>query len=121
MDKSNKVETKDFLDFRLVVGTTKFEFDHNKEKKNIIKHGYSFTDASNAFSNVIFMCTTLISKAPLFINDEMRQAHMMIYRGIIVHISTTMRKKESVRIISMRKAKKKERAAYNEQIKNPCF
>jgi len=109
MEHYHQATEHDVFDFKLIVGVTGIEFDKNKEKKNIEKHGYSFDDAANALNNVLFLCTPMVSRDPIICNGEIRQAHMMEYRGNIVHISTTMRKNESVRIISMRRANQKER------------
>ena len=91
-----------------------FEWDENKNQKNIVKHGISFKEASTVFYD----------EEALLISDKehseeedrfvllglSRQSKLLIvchcYRGL----------EERIRIISARKATKKEQKQYYERI-----
>ena len=91
-----------------------FEWDENKNQKNIVKHGISFKEASTVFYD----------EEALLISDKehseeedrfvllglSRQSNLLIvchcYRGL----------EERIRIISARKATKKEQKQYYERI-----
>jgi uncharacterized DUF497 family protein len=90
-----------------------FEWDTNKAKKNMKIHGVSFDEASTAFSDVL----SLTIYNPLHSDEEDR----LILIGnscnnrrlVIVHTE----RRDKIRIISARRATKKEREQYEENAK----
>ncbi len=90
-----------------------FEWDANKAEKNIKIHGVSFDEASTAFRDTL----SLTIYDPLHSDEEDR----LILIGnscknrllVIVHTE----REDKVRIISARKATRKERKQYEENAK----
>ena len=88
----------------------KFEWDENKAKINKRKHGISFEEASTAFADEL----SITIDDPLHSSDEDR----LILIGqskefktlVVIHIE----KRETLRIISARKATKHEQKFYEE-------
>jgi uncharacterized DUF497 family protein len=91
-----------------------FEWDENKNKENLLKHGFDFVDAGQLFGN------------PMLVVPDIRKEYGenrwigigMMNNGIIAVIVFTEKESETIRIISMRKASKKERKKYEENIQN---
>lgn len=83
-----------------------FEWDEEKNKKNIIKHGIDFVDVILAFDHPII-------KAEDTRKDykEMRFIGIGVIREREIVIAYTMRS-EKIRIISARKANEDERKKY---------
>ncbi|MDX9743222.1 MAG: BrnT family toxin [Arcobacteraceae bacterium] len=87
-----------------------FEWDDKKAKINLQKHDISFEEASTAFGDVL----SITIDDPLHSEDENRL--ILIGKSslsnilIVVHIE----KIKSIRIISARKATKKEKTFYEE-------
>ena len=87
-----------------------FEWDEKKAKSNLIKHGVSFEEASSAFGDDF----SITIEDPL--HSEKENRFILIGRSIfqkilvVVHVE----KSETIRIISARKATKKERKIYEE-------
>jgi len=87
-----------------------FEWDDKKAKSNLIKHKISFEEASTAFSDNL----SITIEDPMHSENENR----LILIGesisnktlIVVHVEQT----DSIRIISARKATKKEQKFYEE-------
>ncbi len=94
----------------------KFEWDEAKNRRNVEKHGLDFSDARELFAG----------EDPFFVSFESREDQgedrwkgIGILKGIIVVVVVFTEKVENtVRIISLRKAGYKERAAYEEEIRN---
>jgi len=92
----------------------KLEWDDNKNRENLLKHGFDFADAWQLFNN------------PLLVKPDTRKVYGedrwigigTMNNGIIVVFVFTKRNNEITRIISMRKASKKERRNYEKSIKN---
>ncbi len=92
----------------------RLEWDENKNRENLQKHGFDFADAWQLFYN------------PLLVQPDIRKAYGedrwigigTMNNGIIVVFVFTKRNNEITRIISMRKASKKERKNYEKSIKN---
>jgi len=87
------------------------EWDDNKNKINIDKHGIDFFDAYKIFESPII---TKIDERVYY--HEKRWIGIGKLEKIIVVLVYTKRGK-NIRIISIRKANKIERKIYNEQIK----
>ncbi|KFO67325.1 hypothetical protein ER57_11555 [Smithella sp. SCADC] len=100
-------------EFRLIFGRSGIDIRPEKELKNL-NHGYSLNDSADVFTSVLLFQTHLLSTEPYIRNTETRQSHMAIYKEKIVHITTAMLPDETIRIISMRRASKKERKIYED-------
>jgi uncharacterized DUF497 family protein len=100
--------------FRLRLGTTRIEFDPDKEESNRQKHKYSLSCAVDVFESALLLQTAFVTSDPFMENDEVRHIHLADYRGRIVLIVTTMRDRETVRVLSMRDASDDECAIYRQ-------
>ncbi len=90
-----------------------FEWDPNKAKKNIIIHGISFDEASTAFKDTL----SLTIYDPLHSDEEDRFIAIgNSYKNRLLIIVHTVRGIK-IRIISARKATKKERKQYEKNAK----
>lgn len=89
-----------------------FEWDPKKAKTNLEKHGVSFAEASTAFKDPL----SLTIDDPLHSNDEERFILIGIsYNNrMLVIVHTEIR--GNIRIISARKATKKERNYYETNV-----
>ena len=84
-----------------------FEWDENKWRINRQKHGLDFRDAHLVFNDDAF-----VVEDPHDDYDETRYILLgMLYQHIVI-ISFTVRDDDLIRIISMRKANKRERESY---------
>jgi len=106
-------------EFRLGFGGSKIDYDPGKEESNRKKHGYSLESAVHLFERLLF--DSLLGKRTRYIvsdsfmeNGEVRQMHMSIDEGVVVVMVTTMRPDETVRVISFRRADKKERETFRQ-------
>ena len=89
-----------------------FEWDLQKAKNNLEKHGVSFEEASTAFKDPL----SLTIDDPLHSSDEKRWVLIGIsYNNRILVVVHTDRG-DNIRIISARKAKKKERKYYESNV-----
>ncbi len=92
-----------------------FEWDRNKARRNLKIHGVSFDEASTAFKDTL----SLTIRDPLHSDEEDR--FILIGNSgrnrllVVVHTE----RGENIRIISARKATKKERKQYEENAKRP--
>jgi uncharacterized DUF497 family protein len=92
-----------------------FEWDPNKARRNLEIHGVSFDEASTAFKDPL----SLTIRDPLHSDEEDR--FILIGNSgrdrllVVVHTE----RGENIRIISARKATKKERKQYEENGKRP--
>ena len=100
-------------EFRVIFGGSTVDYDTKKESTNREKHGYSLESAVHFLERYILP----IGGAPPHVvsdafkeNGEVRQMHMSVDdSGQVVHMVTTMRPNETVRIISFRRAHEVER------------
>ncbi|CAN5425954.1 BrnT family toxin [soil metagenome] len=90
-----------------------FEWDEEKNNANIRKHGFDFADAWKVFGSQLVI--ELDDR-----NDygEDRWAGVGLLEGRIVKIIFTEPNENTIRVISLRKAKKYERQHYAETIKD---
>lgn len=89
----------------------KFEWDEQKAASNLSKHGVSFDEASTVFADSL----AVIFDDDAHSDDELREiiiGHSILQRLLLV--SFTERGEDLVRIISARKATKRERKDYEE-------
>ena len=103
------------VDFRVVFGGTEIDFDPDKEEYNRKKHKYSLQSAVDLLERWILPIpsTPFITSEPVERNGEIRHQHIGVDDyGNVVFIVTTMRKEETVRVISFRRAHEKERKIF---------
>jgi uncharacterized DUF497 family protein len=112
VDFHKKLNIQEY-EFRLIFGRSGIDIRPEKELKNL-DHGYSLNEAADVFTSAMLFQTHLHSSVPYIRNNEIRQSHMATYKEKIVHITTAMLSDETIRIISMRRASKKERKIYEE-------
>jgi len=90
----------------------RFEWDEQKRKTNIRRHGFDFADAKQVFAG------------PMLVRLDMRQDYgedrwigIGITHGrVVVVVYTEQDNGETIRIISLRKALKHERKRFEEAI-----
>lgn len=103
-------------DFRLIMGSSRIEYDEAKEEINREKHSYSLESAVYFLECALLPVPTpcLITSEGKFINGEIRHQHMCKDDdGKVVFFVTTMRPNESIRVISLRQAHENEAEIYN--------
>ncbi len=85
-----------------------FEWDENKRRSNITKHGIDFVDAA-----------LMLAETPFMAEDSRRdygetRCHALgEYNNLVLHVTFTIRK-NVFRIISARRANARERKGYEE-------
>ncbi|MBL7180944.1 MAG: BrnT family toxin [Pseudomonadota bacterium] len=85
-----------------------FEWDLKKAKTNLEKHGVSFEEASTAFKDPL----SLTIDDPLHSSDEKRLVLIGISYNNSMLVVVHTERGDHIRIISARKATKKERIEY---------
>ncbi len=101
-------------DFRVVIGATKIDYAADKEEHNRTKHKYSLASAVNLLEHLILP----VNVRPFITRDactsyERRHEHMTVDSdGKVVFFVTTMRKNETIRVISLRRAHEAERNVF---------
>lgn len=116
MDIPKKLGIKD-TDFRGVFGRTKMDYDPDKEDYNRKKHGYSLQSAADLLERWILPVPSapFITSDPIEIKGEIRHNHIGVDdNDNIVFMVTTMRKDETVSVISFRMASRDERNIFIE-------
>lgn len=89
----------------------RFEWDETKRKANIAKHGIDFPDVSEMFSSLM-----LVGPDSRKDYGETRKIGFGFIRGRLMVVAFTEREPNSIRIISARKANKREEAYYQEAV-----
>ena len=84
-----------------------FEWDEHKRRSNFQKHGLDFRDAHLVFTDDAF-----VLEDPHDDYDEVRYILQGMLKQVIVIVVFTMPNEEIIRIISMRKANKREQEHY---------
>jgi uncharacterized DUF497 family protein len=90
------------------------EWDEKKNRDNLLKHGFDFLDAGQLFGN------------PMLVVPDIRKEYGenrwvgvgRLDNGIMAVIVFTEKESGTIRVISMRKASKKERKKYEGNIQN---
>ena len=91
----------------------KFEWDEAKNKANTQKHGIDFNDVPELFSHPMLM---LLDNRNDYKEDRWIAIGMLLgFIGVVIY---TEREGDVIRIISARKATKREVKNYAEKIKN---
>ena len=89
-----------------------FDWDEEKAKSNLTKHGVSFDEATSVFDDLLF----LVFADPQHSIDEQRFLIMgESLKGRLLVVSYTERGKKT-RLISARLATRKERKAYESEL-----
>ena len=90
-----------------------FEWNEKKAASNLKKHGVSFEEAALAFydPNALFWIDRGRSQA----NEEREICMGLTEQGILVVVFTERQSGGRIRVISARRANKKERAYYHEK------
>lgn len=90
-----------------------FEWDEAKRAGNLAKHGIDFVDAMEMFA------------VPMFVKSDDRKDYgeprwqgLGIVQGRLMVVAYTKREPNTVRIISLRKANRREKGFYQEAIKD---
>lgn len=89
------------------------EWDPAKNLSNIKKHGFDFADAEELFRNVL-----IVDPDTREDYGEKRWTGIGIIRGRAAHIVLAERSPETIRIISLRKATRREQKQYEEAIQD---
>jgi uncharacterized DUF497 family protein len=105
-------------EFRVVFGTTKIDYDPDKDHVNRHKHRYLLESAVYLLERLVHPAGSgkpyLVSDGFLE-NGEVRHMHMSTDDGgKVVLMVTTMRPDETVRVISFRRAHESERATFKQ-------
>jgi uncharacterized DUF497 family protein len=101
-------------DFRVIIGSSQIDYDKIKETYNRREHKYSLESAVDFLQHLILPTDS----RPFITRDastkkERRHEHMTIDdAGKIVFFVATMREKETIRVISLRRANEKERKIF---------
>ena len=90
----------------------RFEWDDNKAKSNFLKHGITFEKAVTVFADPYLLFTEDSKHSE---QEEREWAIGEAENGSMIVVIFTMRN-EKIRIISARKATKRERKRYEEGI-----
>jgi len=107
--------TKNILnpdDFKIIPGTTRIDYDAIKEARNIEKHRYSLTTAVEILQAAAVFQQPFITIGRTMEDGEVRHVHLAEHEGKLLQFVTTMREADTVRIISLRPASRKERNIY---------
>lgn len=103
------------VEFRLIVGRSKIDYDPNKETINRRDHGYSLESAVHILTELlIHPDTRFITRGPFEKNNEWRHEHMALDGQKIMFFVTTMRPRETIRVLSFRRANIKERQIFQQ-------
>jgi len=89
-----------------------FEWDEKKAKSNLLKHGVSFEEASTAFADDL----SITIEDPLHSDDEDRFILIGLSKFFNILVVVHVERADVLRIISARKASKKEQKFYEENI-----
>jgi uncharacterized DUF497 family protein len=88
-----------------------FEWDEGKDATNLKKHGISFEEAKTIFEDIVF--TSIDDR---FDYGEIREISIGAIEGVVVVTVVHTNRGGVTRIISARKATKKERKKYYEYL-----
>lgn len=91
-----------------------FEWDSQKETKNIRNHGVDFSEASTSFADPLKI---EVYDDEHSVNEDRFILVGISFKGKLLVVSFVERSDEVIRIISARKATKKEIEYYNRQNK----
>ena len=87
-----------------------FEWDQNKAEANLTKHGVSFTEAQTIFTDPLY----IDFYDPDHSDDEERYIRVGLSQQNRLLLVSYTERKNKIRLISARKATRKEQIAYEE-------
>lgn len=90
-----------------------FEWDEIKNRANLRKHGFDFTDAEEMFRGILLSSVDLRNNY-----GEERWVGIGTTRGRTAVVVFTERGPETIRIISLRKATRRERNQYEKAVQD---
>ena len=91
----------------------KLEWDERKNRTNIHKHGFDFSDADELFAG-----PSLFRPDTREDYGEERWQGVGLIRGRVAEVVFVILGEETFRVISLRRATRKERVYYEKEIKN---
>ena len=91
----------------------RFEWDENKNRQNIKKHGLDFADAEEMFSGSLLFSPDVREDY-----GESRWVGIGTIRGRTAVVVFTERAPQTIRIISLRKATRRESKQYEKAVKD---
>jgi uncharacterized DUF497 family protein len=91
----------------------RFEWDENKNRQNVNKHGFNFTDAEELFGGIFLFWPDLRKDY-----GESRWTGIGTIRGRTAVVAFTERGPNTIRVISLRKATHRERKQYEKAIQD---
>jgi len=89
----------------------RFEWDENKNRQNIRKHGFDFADAEEMFGGILLFSPDVRKDY-----GESRWVGIGTIRGRTAVVVFTERGPETIRIISLRKATRRESEHYKKAV-----
>ena len=89
----------------------RYEWDEDKRKQNRLKHGLDFADAEQVFAG---RCISFVDDR--FDYGEKRLVTLGVLAGRVVVMAHAPRGHEVTRIISMRKANRREQKIYQKRL-----
>jgi len=87
-----------------------FEWDDKKAQSNLLKHGISFEEATTAFRDTL----SITIDDPLHSHNEDRLILIGLSEDLKTLVVVHVEKRDTIRIVSARKASKKEKQFYEE-------
>lgn len=91
-----------------------FEWDEDKRLRNLARHGLDFEDTPRIFEADLF-----VAEDKRYGYDEQRFIAYGLLAGRVVVVAFTLRDEDTVRVISMRKANKREQRTYHQKRSGP--
>jgi len=88
-----------------------FEWDENKNRQNIQKHGISFEEATEIFYDIVF--TSIDDR---YDYDEIREISIGAIQGVVIITVAHTDRNDKIRLITARKSTPKERRTYYEYL-----
>jgi len=90
-----------------------FEWDETKNRANVRKHGFDFTEAEEMFRGAL-----LVRPDTREDYGERRWIGIGMVQGRVAFVAFAERPNDTIRIVSLRKADHEERKEYEEAIQN---
>ena len=91
----------------------RFEWDENKNRQNIRKHGFDFADAEEMFCGILLFSPDVREDY-----GEKRWTGFGMIRGRIAHVVFVERGTDTIRVISLRKASRRECKEYEKAVQD---
>ena len=88
-----------------------FEWDEDKNRINLRKHGICFEEAQTIFNGPVFTALDIREDY-----DEQRFISLGLLHGVVVVVVVHTERDDRIRLISARKANKRESQTYHEHL-----